>query len=143
MNKITEFCTEFLYPNMPSSKEKSVHEFGSHQKPVQSFNEYPQETVKFYEFRTGCKTSHEKQRSSITRLPGTNTPTAFFYKPTKLTNKHMLFKRNSVATAELTSQKINITGIKKTSARIGHQVSRSNIDQINGDEIFLQNEKIR
>jgi hypothetical protein len=55
----------------------------------------------------------------------------------------MLLKRNSMATSELGSFKKIITGIKKMSARIAHQGSRSNIDQNYVDEIFLQNEKIR
>ncbi len=143
LNKMTQFCTEFMNLNGSSSKENPLQQFGSHQKPVKSFDDYSQEKVKFYEFRTGSKTSHEKDRPIMNKLPGASTPTAFFYKPTKISNKNMLSKRNSVTTADSVSQKNKITGIKKMSARMIHRVSRSNIDKFWQDEVILQNERMR
>ncbi len=58
---------------------------------------------------------------------GSKSPTTFFYKPSKLTNKNMLFKRNSIGTNDLIKQNNFTVGLRKSSGRNSHQVSKSTI----------------
>ena len=55
----------------------------------------------------------------------------------------MLLKRNSITAGELVSHKNYNPAFRKTSARMIHQVSRTQIERKSGEEMFMQNEKMR